>query len=100
MRLIMSGINGHYLRYITDNFASQTEEVLAAVAYATKSSLLFDWCWENNIPLKFYGRLDAEVAVSIPILTSFLKKGLRSLHVALSNTITRKSSGGAELVSI
>lgn len=74
MRLIMSGINGHYLRFITDNFASQTEEVLAAVAYATPSAILFDWCWQNKIPLKFYGRLDDEVAVSIPILSDFLKR--------------------------
>jgi hypothetical protein len=37
-------------------------------------SLLFDWCWQNNIPLKFYGRLDDGVAVSVPILTDFLSK--------------------------
>jgi hypothetical protein len=68
----MGGINGHYLRDITENCARDTEEVLAAVAYATEGSLLFDWCWKNKIPLKFYGRLDEGVAVSIPILTSFL----------------------------
>lgn len=74
MRLIMSGINGEYLRYITDNYAIQTEEVLAAVAYATQSSLLFDWCWQHDIPLRFYGRLDDQIAVSIPILRSFLTR--------------------------
>lgn len=74
MRLIMGGINGHYLRNITLNCAPDTEEVLAAVAYATEGSLLFDWCWQNNIPLKFYGRLDDDVAVSVPILTDFLSK--------------------------
>lgn len=74
MRLIMGGINGHYLRNITENCARDTEEVLAAVAYATDASLLFDWCWDNKIPLKFYGRLDDSVAVSVPILASFLSK--------------------------
>ena len=74
MRLIMGGINGHYLRNITENYARDTEEVLAAVAYATDASLLFDWCWQNDIPLKFYGRLDDGVAVSVPILRSFLSK--------------------------
>jgi PLD-like domain len=74
MRLIMGGINGHYLRNITLNCAPETEEVLAAVAYATDASLLFDWCWQSNIPLKFYGRLDDGVAVSVPILVDFLKK--------------------------
>lgn len=75
MRLIMGGINGHYLRYITDNLADRTEEVLAAVAYATDDRLLFDWCWEQNIPLKFYGRLDDGVAVRVEILENFLRRG-------------------------
>jgi len=74
MQLIMGGINGYYLRNIILNCAPNTEEVLAAVAYATDSPLLFDWCWQNNIPLKFYGRLDDSVAVSVPILTDFLSK--------------------------
>ncbi|MYH17433.1 MAG: phospholipase [Gammaproteobacteria bacterium] len=74
MRLILGGVNGHYLRYITDNFAEDTEEVWAAVAYATRSDLLFDWCSEHQIPLRFYGRLDDTVAVSWPILKSFLDR--------------------------
>ncbi len=74
MRLVMGGINGHYLRNITENSAQNTEQVLAAVAYATDARLLFDWCWDNTIPLRFYGRLDDGVAVSVPILTSFLSK--------------------------
>ena len=74
MRLIMGGINGQYLRNITENCACDTEEVLAAVAYATDASLLFEWCWGHRIPLKFYGRLDDSVAVSVPILTSFLSR--------------------------
>jgi hypothetical protein len=74
MRFILNGINGHYLRYITENCARETEEVLAAVAYATGEHLLFDWCLRNNIPLEFYGRLDDDVAVSVPILSSFLTR--------------------------
>ena len=74
MRFIMGSINGHYLRNITENCARDTEEVLAAVAYATDASLLFDWCWENMIPLKFYGRLDEGVAVNVRILNTFLNR--------------------------
>ena len=74
MRLVMGGINGHYLRNITENCARDTEEVLAAVAYATGASLLFDWCWQHRIPLRFYGRLDDSVAVSVPILATFLSR--------------------------
>lgn len=74
MQLIMGGINGRYLRNITENCARDTEEVLAAVAYATDATLLFDWCWEHGIPLKYYGRLADEVAVATPILETFLKR--------------------------
>ncbi len=74
MRLILGGINGHYLRDITENAAKQTEEVLAAVAYATHTELLFDWCAKHRIPLRFYGRLDDQVAVTVPVLESFLRR--------------------------
>ena len=74
MELIMGGVNGRYLEYITVNNALDTEEVLAAVAYATDARLLFDWCWDNKIPLKYYGRLDDSVAVSTPILERFLRR--------------------------
>ena len=74
MKLVMGGINGHYLRNITENHAHDTEEVMAAVAYATDSRLLFEWCWNHGIPLKYYGRLDDEVAVTVPILETFLER--------------------------
>lgn len=74
MQLILGGLNGHFLRNITKSAATETEEVWAAVAYARNSDLLFDWCWEHQISLKFYGRLDDTVAVSSPILRSFLNR--------------------------
>lgn len=66
MQLIMGGINGDYLTNITLNAAAETQEVLAAVAYATDMDLLFDWCWNNGIPLKYYGRLDEGVRSNLP----------------------------------
>lgn len=74
MKLVMGSINGHYIRNITEKYARNTEEVLAAVAYATDATLIFDWCWQHKIPLKFYGRLDDSVAVSVPILSTFLSR--------------------------
>lgn len=74
MHLILNGINGRYLRDLTENATSKTEEVVAAVAYATDADLLFEWCWKNSLPLKFYGRLDADVAVTVPILEKFLSR--------------------------
>ena len=74
MKLILGGINGNYLTNITLNAAAETQEVLAAVAYATEMNLLFDWCWEKGIPLKYYGRLDEGVAVNPSILSQFLNR--------------------------
>lgn len=74
LRLILNGINGRYLREITDNAAKTTDYVEAAVAYATDETLLFDWCWNNNIPLRFWGRFDDSVPVAVRILRSFLTR--------------------------
>jgi hypothetical protein len=74
MRLILNGINGRYLREIPDNAAQDTEVVEAAVAYATDASLLFEWCWQNSIPLRFWGRFDETIPVSLSILKSFLDR--------------------------
>jgi hypothetical protein len=74
MQLILNGINGRYLREIPDNAAQDTELVEAAVAYATDASLLFDWCWGNNIPLRFWGRFDETLPVSLGILKTFLDR--------------------------
>ncbi len=74
MKLILNKINKGHLRDLVLNSEGKTTEVLAAVAYATDAKLLFDSCWKNNIPLKYYGRLDAGIAVSIDILDKFLNK--------------------------
>jgi hypothetical protein len=72
MRLILNGINGEYLQNITLNAARDTELVEAAVAYATNDALLFEWCLNNRIPLRFWGRFDETVPVRLDILRSFL----------------------------
>ncbi|TCA69916.1 phospholipase D family protein [Rhizobium leguminosarum] len=74
MELLLNGINGNYLRNILLNAVEDTDRVDAAVAYATENDLLFDWCWENKLPLRFWGRFDEQVPVSIPILERFLSR--------------------------
>ncbi|MER9526589.1 phospholipase D family protein [Mesorhizobium sp. M0292] len=71
---MLNGINGGYLRNILLNASDQTERVDAAVAYASENDLLFDWCWDNKIPLRFWGRFDEQVPVSIPVLDRFLNR--------------------------
>ncbi len=74
MRLILNGINHEYLRNITENNREKTERVDAAVAYVSSEDLLFNWCWENKIPLKFWGRHDETVPVEPYILKKFLDR--------------------------
>jgi hypothetical protein len=73
-RLMLSGINGQYLRAITDNAGPATEYVEAAVAYVTDESLLFEWCWQKRIPLRSWGRFDDAVPVKVEILRTFLSR--------------------------
>jgi hypothetical protein len=74
MQVILNGINGRYLSEINENAAQRTDYVEAAVAYVSDEKLLFDWCWKNSIPLRFWGRYDHSVPVSPPILRSFLSR--------------------------
>ncbi len=73
-RIILNGINGRYLREVCDNALPDCEHVEAAVAYASNEDLLFEWCWSNDVPLKFWGRFDPTVPVSPHILKQFLDR--------------------------
>ncbi|NSZ03167.1 hypothetical protein G6M70_11305 [Agrobacterium tumefaciens] len=72
MELLLNGINGNYLRNILLKAENETERVDAAVAYATQNDLLFDWCWDKKVALRFWGRFDEQVPVSIHVLERFL----------------------------
>lgn len=74
MRLLLGGVNGEYLRDIIEGAEAHTERVDAAVAYATAGDLLFEWCWERRIPLRFWGRFDEGVPIAIPVLKAFLER--------------------------
>jgi histone H3/H4 len=74
MRFVLNAINREYLRNIVENGVKATERVDAAVAYVTKEDLLFDWCWQNKIPLRFWGRFDEDVPVAPRILRQFLTR--------------------------
>ncbi len=74
MELILNGVNGRYLRNILENGKELTTRVDAAVAYASDAELLFDWCWHREKPLRFWGRFDDQVPISVPILERFLAR--------------------------
>lgn len=73
-RLVLNGINGRYPREICDNALPECDLVEAAVAYASKEDLLFEWCWTNKVPLRFWGRFDDSVPVGPRILKLFLDR--------------------------
>lgn len=83
VRLILGGINGDYLRNLIEEAGKYvedvrvTEAVWAAVAYATDAKdagSLIRWCFDNEIPLKYWGRLDEEVPVRVEVLNLFLNR--------------------------
>jgi hypothetical protein len=71
---MLNGVNGRYLRDLVEQAAGKTERVDAAVAYVSDDDLLFEWCWKNEIPLRFWGRFDDGVPVKVTILERFLKR--------------------------
>ena len=83
MRLILNGVNGGYIRNILVFAPDEVERVDAIVAYATDSSLLFDWCVEKGIPLRFWGRFDEGVPVALSVLKKFLDLGSASYRCNL-----------------
>jgi hypothetical protein len=73
-RLILNGINGRYPREICDNALPRCDLVEAAVAYVSQEDLVFEWCWRNKVPLRFWGRFDDTVPVKPRILKLFLDR--------------------------
>ena len=75
MNIVMGELNGVRLFQIMLDAASKCSRVTAAVAYATPNNPFFKHCRENNLHLDFYGLLDKDEAVAIPLLETFLSDG-------------------------
>jgi phosphatidylserine/phosphatidylglycerophosphate/cardiolipin synthase-like enzyme len=79
MEFIANGVNNNYLRNFVNklrniNVLDEIQEVRAAVSYAWDKPEIFDFCYENSVPLSFYCRYDNSVPVSPHILKWFLGK--------------------------
>lgn len=83
MQLILGALNGNYLLNLLNEArrpvegTRRVEEVWAAVAYSCDShdsQMLIADCMANAIPLKFWGRLDDQVAVDVGTLDLFLSQ--------------------------
>jgi hypothetical protein len=75
MKLIANGINGEYLQNIILAAPIDLEWVKVAVAYSSGTPELIDFCFKNEIPLYFWGRIDETFPVSVNVLRKFLSMG-------------------------
>lgn len=75
MKLIAGGLNGNYLRDLLTQAPDSVEWVKAAIAYASGTPDLIEFCVKRKLRLEFWGRIDETLPVSIPILERFLKLG-------------------------
>ena len=75
MKLIAGGLNGNYLRDLLTQAPDNVEWVKAAIAYASGTPELIEFCVNRKLRLEFWGRLDETVPIAIAILERFLKLG-------------------------
>jgi hypothetical protein len=75
MQVVMGEMNGVRLINLMSGAAGKCSRVTAAVAYATQNSPFLDHCLANKIPLDFFGLLDEDEAVSVPLLQQMLQAG-------------------------
>ena len=75
MRVVMGEMNGVRLLDLMNGSVGKCSRVSAAVAYATKSDPFFEHCQHQGTPLEYYGLLDEDSAVSLPLLQYMLRAG-------------------------
>ena len=74
MDLILGHLTKSFLRSLLDKAQGETESVKAAIAYAHDTNTLLNFCEKFGVPLRFWGRFDQGVPVSLPVLRWFLDK--------------------------
>ncbi len=75
MRVVMGELNGVRLINLMHDAVGKCSRVTAAVAYATSNTPFFAHCREHDLFLDFYGLLDEDAAVSVPVLQEMLRAG-------------------------
>ncbi len=75
MQVVMGEMNGIRLLDLMNKAAGKCSRVTAAVAYGTKNNPFFEHCYEHKIFLDFYGLLDEDAAVAVPVLERMLLAG-------------------------
>ena len=79
----MGELNGIRLLDLMNASTAHCSRVTAAVAYATSNNPFFEHCRDNKLFLDFYGLLDEDEAVAIPVLERFLQDGPLAVNCRL-----------------
>lgn len=80
MEFVAGGLNGNWLRTLTDEHTSACLEVKAAIAYASSDNMyLLDACKRLRKVIAFYGRYDQGVPVHPEIIKWFLDQASPNL---------------------
>ena len=77
MYLVLNRINGRYFRDILENSVKTRSLWKRPSRMRLTTRLCFEWCWKNEISLKYWGRFDDTIPVSLPILKTFLSRRSR-----------------------
>lgn len=75
MQVVMGEMNGVRLFDLMNAAVGKCSRVTAAVAYGTQNNPFFKHCYDNKIFLDFYGLLDEDAAVAVPVLQDMLQAG-------------------------
>ncbi|CAJ0691445.1 phospholipase D family protein [Ralstonia holmesii] len=75
MQVVMGEMNGVRLLELMRGAVGNCSRVTAAVAYASQGAPFFQHCIDNKIFLEFFGLLDEEAAISVPLLEQLLGAG-------------------------
>ncbi len=83
MKAVMGSMNGVRLLDLMNAATSKCSRATAAVAYATNNTPFFDHCLGNKIFLDYFGLLDEDQAVAIPVLQKLVEAGPLAVNCRL-----------------
>jgi hypothetical protein len=73
MKMVMGALNGVRLQNLMTASAGKCSRATAAVAYATANNGFFEHCLSQGIYVEYFGLLDEDDAVSIPVLEKLVE---------------------------
>lgn len=85
MKTVLGQINGEWLANLLTASRGSCTGIDAAVAYAEFHEPVVNYLLETKVPVRFFGRWDAGVPVSVPLLKWFVEKAPPNVRCFLVN---------------